>query len=178
MNLPNLLTIFRLFVTSFFILAIHYDQFTTALWLFVVQAVTDLLDGFFARVLGEKTSLGALLDPLADKVMLVSSFIVLCMKGIVPLWLTSVVIMRDAILTAGYITLCRFVGKVEILPSVLGKCTTFLQIATVVYVLWSHPRTYEHFFFYPTAVLTIITGVHYIYRGFLLLRKRSQAAIL
>jgi cardiolipin synthase len=176
MNLPNLLTIFRLFVTSFFILAIHYGEFKIALWLFVVQAITDLLDGFLARVLGEKTSLGALLDPLADKAMLVSSFIVLYLKDIVPLWVTSVVLMRDLILTLGYLILCKLFRNIEILPSALGKLTTFCQIATVVYVLWSDVRNYQNVFFYATATLTIITGIHYVYRGLLILKNKSQTA--
>lgn len=176
MNLPNLLTIFRLFVTSFFILAIHYGEFRIALWLFVVQAITDLLDGFLARVLGEKTSLGALLDPLADKAMLVSSFIVLYLKDIVPLWVTSVVLMRDLILTLGYLILCKLFRNIEILPSALGKLTTFCQIATVVYVLWSDVRNYQNVFFYATATLTIITGIHYVYRGLLILKNKGQTA--
>jgi len=174
MNIPNLLTIFRLFVTSFFILAIHYGEFTTALWLFVVQAVTDLLDGFLARVLRKKTSLGALLDPLADKAMLVSSFIVLSMKDIIPLWMTSIVISRDITLTIGYLILCRVIGKIEIVPSVLGKLTTFCQIGTVVYVLWSDVRAYQDFFFYPTAALTVITGVHYICQGILIIKNKGR----
>jgi cardiolipin synthase len=176
MNLPNLLTIFRLFVTSFFILAIHYGEFKIALWLFVVQAITDLLDGFLARVLGEKTSLGALLDPLADKAMLVSSFIVLYLKDIVPLWVTSVVLMRDLILTLGYLILCKLFRNIEILPSALGKLTTFCQIGTVVYVLWSDARSYQNVFFYATATLTIITGIHYVYRGLLILKNKGQTA--
>lgn len=176
MNLPNLLTIFRLFVTSFFILAIHYGEFRIALWLFLVQAITDLLDGFLARVLGEKTSLGAFLDPLADKAMLVSSFIVLYLKDIVPLWITSIVLMRDIILTLGYLLICKFVGKIEILPSVLGKLTTFFQIGTVVYVLWSDLRAYQDFFFYPTAALTVITGIHYVYQGVLIIKNKGRAA--
>jgi cardiolipin synthase len=174
MNLPNLLTIFRLFVTSFFILAIHYGEFRIALWLFVVQAITDLLDGFLARVLGEKTSLGALLDPLADKAMLVSSFVVLYLKDIVPLWVMSIVLMRDLILTLGYLILCKLFRNIEILPSFLGKLTTFCQIGTVVYVLWSDVRNYQNFFFYATAALTIITGIHYVYRGLLILKNKSQ----
>lgn len=175
MNVPNLLTTFRLFITSFFILAIHYGEFKIALWLFVLQAVSDLLDGFLARALGAKTSLGAILDPLADKIMLVSSFFVLYLKGIVPLWVTSIVLSRDIILTVGYLTLCRFIGKVEVLPSTLGKLTTFCQIATIVYVLWSSLRIYQDYFFAATALLTAITGIHYIYRGVLLLKNRSQA---
>jgi cardiolipin synthase len=176
MNIPNLLTIFRLFVTSFFILAIHYGEFRIALWLFVVQAITDLLDGFLARVLGEKTSLGALLDPLADKAMLVSSFIVLYMKDIVPFWVTFIVLMRDVVLTAGYLLICKYIGKIEIIPSVLGKLTTFCQIGTVVYVLWSDLRAYQDFFFYPTAALTIITGIHYVYQGILITKNKGRVA--
>lgn len=174
MNLPNLLTIFRLFVTSFFILAIHYGEFKIALWLFMVQAITDLLDGFLARVLGEKTSLGAFLDPLADKVMLVSSFIVLYLKDIVPLWVTSVVLMRDLILTLGYLQLNRLFRNIEILPSALGKLTTFVQIGTVVYVLWSDLRSYQNFFYYATATLTIVTGIHYIIQGLQILHNKGQ----
>jgi len=174
MNLPNLLTILRLFVTSFFILAIQYGEFRIALWLFVVQAVTDLLDGFLARVLGEKTSLGALLDPLADKAMLVSSFVVLYLKDIVPLWVTSVVLLRDLILTLGYLILCKLFRKIEIVPSVLGKLTTFCQIGTVVYILWSGERSYQNFFYYTTVALTIITGIHYIYDGLRILKNKGQ----
>ncbi|HNQ46916.1 MAG TPA: CDP-alcohol phosphatidyltransferase family protein [Syntrophorhabdus sp.] len=177
MNIPNLLTIFRLFLTSFFILAIHYGEFRIALWLFVVQAITDLLDGFLARVLGEKTSLGALLDPLADKTMLVSSFIVLYMKGIVPLWVTFIVLIRDFVLTFGYLILCKLFGKIEVIPSTLGKITTFCQIGTVVYVLWSDTRSYQDLFFYPTVALTIITGLHYVYQGILIIKNKGRVTV-
>jgi cardiolipin synthase len=176
MNIPNLLTTFRLFVTVFFILAIHYGEFRIALWLFVVQAITDLLDGFLARALGAKTSLGALLDPLADKAMLVSSFIVLYLKDIVPLWVTLIVLMRDFVLTFGYLILCKLFGKIEIIPSILGKITTFFQIGTVVYVLWSETRSYQDFFYYPTIALTIITGLHYIYQGILIIKNKGRVA--
>lgn len=178
MNIPNLLTIFRLFITSFFILAIHYGKFTIALWLFVIQAITDLLDGFLARVLGEKTSLGALLDPLADKAMLVSSFIVLYIKDVVPFWVTFIVLTRDIVLTVGYLILCKLFGKIEIIPSVLGKITTFCQIGTVVYVLWSDARSYQDFFFYPTIALTIITGLHYIYQGVIIIKNKGRVTAL
>lgn len=178
MNIPNLLTIFRLFITSFFILAIQYGKFTIALWLFVIQAITDLLDGFLARVLGEKTSLGALLDPLADKAMLVSSFIVLYIKDVVPFWVTFIVLTRDIVLTVGYLILCKLFGKIEIIPSVLGKITTFCQIGTVVYVLWSDARSYQDFFFYPTIALTIITGLHYIYQGVIIIKNKGRVTVM
>ena len=102
MNLPNLLSLFRLFVTAFFILLIAYERYGLALFLFVLQALSDLLDGFFARRMGAKTSLGAYLDPLADKVMLSSSYIVLCFQRIVPLWLVSTVLIRDLVISLGF----------------------------------------------------------------------------
>lgn len=165
MNLPNILSVFRLFVTSFFIIAIYYGRFKLALGLFVLQGVTDLLDGLLARLLKAKTSLGAYLDPLADKVMLVSSYIVLCIIDIMPLWVTAIVLLRDIIVPAGFLLLYKLSYKMEVSPSLLGKITTFCQIITVVYVLWSDVRSYEEMFFYTTAFVTAVSGLHYIYVG-------------
>ena len=103
MNLPNLLSLFRLFVTAFFILLVAYERFTLALFLFVLQALSDLLDGFFARWMGAKTNLGAYLDPAADKVMLASSYIVLCVQKILPLWLVGTVFLRDLVISVGFL---------------------------------------------------------------------------
>ncbi len=165
MNLPNILSVFRLFVTSFFIIAIYYGRFKLALGLFVLQGVTDLLDGLLARLLKAKTSLGAYLDPLADKVMLVSSYIVLCIIDIMPLWVTAIVLLRDIIVPAGFLLLYKLSYKMEVSPSLLGKITTFCQIITVAYVLWSDVRSYEEMFFYTTAFVTAVSGLHYIYVG-------------
>ena len=165
MNLPNILSVFRLFVTSFFIIAIYYGRFKLALALFVLQGVTDLLDGLLARLLKAKTSLGAYLDPLADKVMLVSSYIVLCIIDIMPLWVTAIVLLRDIIVPAGFLLLYKLSYKMEVSPSLLGKITTFCQIITVAYVLWSDVRSYEEMFFYTTAFVTAVSGLHYIYVG-------------
>ncbi len=92
----------------------------------MVQAITDLLDGFLARVLGEKTSLGALLDPLADKAMLVSSFFTSALYKRYCALLGNVYCShRDLVLTLGYIILCKLFGKMKVIPSILGKITTF-----------------------------------------------------
>src|SRR5208283_3433342 len=123
MNLPNLLSLFRLFVTAFFIVLIARGRFGLALFLFVLQAVSDLLDGYFARRMGAKTNLGSYLDPLADKVMLVSSYIMLCLQKVVPLWLVGVVLLRDLVIFAGFLILLTRGLSAKPVPSMASKMT-------------------------------------------------------
>ena len=165
MNLPNALSIFRLFLTIFFILSIHYQKYNTALILFTVQAISDLLDGFLARIMKEKTYLGSILDPLADKVMLVSSYIVLSANSIIPVWVTLTVLLRDIILSSGFFILYKLSSKTRPSPTIISKITTLFQMGTVVYVLWSGTRVYGDYFFYATVVLTVVSGCQYIARG-------------
>jgi cardiolipin synthase (CMP-forming) len=165
MNLPNLLSLFRLFITAFFIILASYGRFKIALILFVAQAASDMLDGFLARRMGAKTNLGSYLDPLADKVMLASSYIVLCAKGIIPPWLVVIVITRDLVISTGFfILLSKGLRKIPI-PLLVSKTTTVLQMLTVVYVLWFVDRSYDYFFFWITAALTVISGCQYVYVG-------------
>jgi len=165
MNLPNSLSIFRLFLTIFFILSIHYQKYNTALILFVVQAISDLLDGFFVRIMKEKTYLGSILDPLADKVMLVSSYIVLSVNNVIPIWVTLTVLLRDIILSSGFLILYRLSHKTRPSPTIISKITTLFQMSTIVYILWSSTRVYGDYFFYATVVLTVASGCQYIARG-------------
>jgi len=173
MNLPNLLSIFRLFLTSLFIVSINQGRFRVALYLFVLQGISDMLDGFFARIMGKKTYLGAFLDPIADKVMLVSSFTVLYLQGIIPLWVTCVVLLRDFVISSGFLILYKLSYKVKPSPAFLGKLATVSQIITIIYILWSHTRTYEVFFFYATIFFTVVSGFQYILRGFRILLKKE-----
>jgi len=173
MTIPNLLSVLRLFITIFFITAIYEDRMRTALLLFLLQAFTDLLDGFLARTMGSKTRLGAFLDPLADKAMLLSAYVVLNLKGILPLWLTWTVLLRDIVLVTGFAVLYRLSLQGKPTPSYWGKMTTFFQILTIVYILWSTDRTYAPFFFYPTALITFISGIHYVSRGIRIISKTS-----
>jgi cardiolipin synthase (CMP-forming) len=165
MNLPNLLSLFRLFLTAFFIILASNGRFRLALILFVAQAASDMLDGFLARRMGTKTNLGSYLDPLADKVMLASSYIVLCAKGIIPVWLVATVIARDLVISTGFfILLSKGLRKIPI-PSLVSKTTTVFQMLTVVYVLWSVFRSYDYFFYWMTAIFTVISGCQYVYIG-------------
>lgn len=165
MNLPNVLSIFRLFVTAFFILLAAYGRFGFALVLFVLQAVSDVLDGFFARRMGAKTTLGAYLDPLADKVMLASSYIVLSLQGMIPFLLAVAVIVRDVVISAGFLILFRRGLKANPAPSFISKVTTVFQMLTVIYVLWSADKSFEPFFVYATGFLTVASGLQYVFIG-------------
>ncbi len=177
MNLPNLLSIFRLFLTVFFVLAIHYQEYGYALILFVVQGVSDLLDGFLARVMKEKTYLGSILDPLADKVMLASSYIVLSVKNIIPIWVTSTVLLRDVILSCGFFVLYKLSSRMKPSPTIVSKITTLFQMTTIVYILWSDTRIYGTYFFYITAILTAASGCQYIIRGIKTIRNKQLSAV-
>jgi cardiolipin synthase len=165
MNLPNILSLFRLFVTAFFILLVAYERFTLALFLFVLQALSDLLDGFFARRMGAKTNLGAYLDPVADKVMLTSSYIVLCFQQILPLWLVGTVFLRDLVISVGFLILWKRGLTVSPAPSLVSKMTTVFQMLTIVYVLAFADRSFDLFFFYATALLTAVSGIQYLFVG-------------
>jgi cardiolipin synthase (CMP-forming) len=174
MNVPNLLSVFRLFVTVFFIIAINQGRYTVALCLFVLQGISDLLDGFFARIMGKQTNLGALLDPIADKTMLVSSYVVLYLNGILPLWVAAIVLIRDLTISVGFLLLYKLSYTVKLAPSMWSKITTVSQITTIVYVLWSDLRPYEIYLFYATALLTFVSGCQYVMRGFHIILSKQK----
>jgi cardiolipin synthase len=174
MNIPNLLSIFRIFVTLFFIIAVGHREFRIALYLFIIQGISDLLDGFFARIMDKKTNLGAFLDPIADKVMLVSSYIVLYLQSVMPFWVTAVVLCRDLVVSSGFLVLYKLSYKVKLSPSLLGKLTTAFQVATVIYILWSDVRAYELYFFSATVLFTIVSGCQYVTRGFSIFLKKEN----
>ncbi|MFW6235336.1 MAG: CDP-alcohol phosphatidyltransferase family protein, partial [Desulfovibrionales bacterium] len=100
-TIPNLLTVFRILITPVFVVAFVNGQIMTAWWLFFLAGVTDGLDGFLARVLKQRSKLGAMIDPLADKVLLVTAFVMLGIKGWLPSWLVILVVSRDVIIVGG-----------------------------------------------------------------------------
>jgi cardiolipin synthase len=177
MNVPNLLSLFRILITFFFILAVYHDRFDYALYLFILQGITDLLDGFIARVMSKKTNLGAYLDPIADKTMLVAAFVMLSIKGIVPLWLPALIILKDLVVAIGFFLLYRLGRTMKPVPSIFGKITTTCQIATVLYALlvtlfsWSNVGAYSAAFIFVTAFFTVLAGCHYVYVGIRMLRE-------
>ncbi|HOP86543.1 MAG TPA: CDP-alcohol phosphatidyltransferase family protein [Syntrophorhabdaceae bacterium] len=174
MNIPNLFSVFRLFITIFFIIAINENRFNLALCLFIAQGLSDLLDGFLARIMKAKTYLGAILDPMADKVMLASSYIILTLKGFIPLWVTLTVISRDFLIAGGFILLYLISNRLKPSPSVLSKLTTLFQIITIIYILWSDKKDYKEPLFYITFFFTILSGIHYLIRGLKALKQSEN----
>ena len=181
MNAPNLLSLFRIFITFFFILAVYHDRFDYALYLFILQGVTDMLDGFIARVMSKKTNLGAYLDPIADKTMLVGAFVMLSIKGIVPVWLPALIILKDLVVAIGFFLLYRRAFTIKPVPSIFGKITTTCQIATALFILlvqifsWSNVEVYSDAFIVLTVFFTVLTGSHYVYLGIRMLREGKAA---
>jgi cardiolipin synthase len=169
LNIPNTLTITRIIIIPIFVTAIIYKRYDYALYLFIVAALTDIFDGLLARLKNQKTALGTFLDPLADKFLIVTSFIILSTYGLLPKWLAITVISRDTIVIIGWFLLYVVTGKANVEPSSLGRATIWVQSVFIAYVLlnlnfFSLPSIYP-VFKWITAGFTIISGLHYIYRG-------------
>jgi cardiolipin synthase (CMP-forming) len=171
LTVANQLTILRMALVPFLVLAVLSREFTWALVIFVVAGVSDLLDGLIARLGHQKTTLGAMLDPVADKLLLSSSFIVLTwgseLGSRVPLWLTVITLSRDAIIVVSVTVINLTVGRRIFFPSFLGKATTVAQITSAGVVLLQNALATEYwetqYLFYATVVLTVASALHYVH---------------
>jgi cardiolipin synthase len=134
-TLPNLLTAIRLILAPFVAWRLAVYDVEGAFWLFVVAAITDLLDGNLARLLNQKSVLGAWLDPIADKVMLLSTLSMLCLTGLLPLWLLWVVLVRDGVILAGAEAYRRLTGGLDVRPTLSGKLAIALEFILVSFTL-------------------------------------------
>ena len=169
MNVPNFLTILRILSIPVFVIFLLYDHFFVALLIFIGAGITDGLDGWIARVFNQRTTIGSYLDPIADKLILTTSFIVLAVLGIIPSWLTVIVIARDVIILLGVLILQLTSHKVEIKPIFMGKASTVMQLVTVAWALVT-PFSMVMKSIFPaiiwvTAGLTALSGLLNIYIG-------------
>jgi cardiolipin synthase len=168
-SIPNILTVARIIMTPLFVILLMKNRFDFALALFSLAAVSDGLDGFIARYFNQRTVMGAYLDPIADKFLLSAAFISLAILSIIPAWLTVIVISRDILILAGIAIFAINQIKVKIKPSIISKCTTVVQLATVFIVLLSFylptVSLAEQAAFWITAGLTVLSGFHYILAG-------------
>ena len=127
-TVPNQLTFLRLAFLPFFIIAIKYDNYVVAMAIFVIAGFSDALDGFLARSLNQKSPIGAYLDPIADKLLLSSSYFVLALKGKIGWWLAILVLGRDVLLLIASAVILIVVGYRPFPPSVWGKAATFFEL--------------------------------------------------
>lgn len=174
LTLPNFLTLLRIVAIPIFLVLLSDDRYAVAFILFLAAGVTDAVDGALARLTDSRSSLGAVLDPMADKLLLVSSFIVLGINGVLPRWLVALVISRDIIVVTGY-SIIFFVHQkaIPVDPTQLGKINTFFELLTIGLALIHLARP-----FLPldlvntmaqsvTAVTTAVSGLQYVYGGLL-----------
>ncbi len=175
MNIPNMLTLIRILLTPLFVILLLKDMFPVALLVFAIAGISDGLDGFIARYFNQRTTLGAYLDPAADKLLLVSSFVALAVLDVIPAWVAVIVIARDVIIVMGIAILALFQRPYEIKPSLISKLTTTLQIITVLVTLFDPQKArlaqLSGYLYWATAVVTIISGLHYIFIGMNILQE-------
>ena len=181
MTTANKITILRILLVPFFVVELIYYIETgneihrlASILSFAIAAILDGVDGFIARHYNQKSELGAILDPLADKLLLVSGIVTLSLNhgtflGQMPLWLTGTIIGRDILILIGMVVIQLTVGKVAVQPRIIGKCATVLQMVVVIWILlkWDQhldPR-WADYLTVAAAICTGVSGLLYVWDG-------------
>lgn len=178
-HLPNLITVLRMLLVVPLIVAIVREHYAIALVVALVAGVSDGVDGYLARHFGWQSRLGSILDPAADKLMLVSSMLALGWLGEAPRWLVVLVVARDAVIAAGALAWQFALHSFEARPSWLSKTTTVAQIGFVLLVLadqafgWGVPWVIP---VWIVAMLTAASGIDYVVRWGRLARNELKRA--
>jgi cardiolipin synthase (CMP-forming) len=168
----NQLTLLRMLLIPAFVILVLYGHLGWALLVFAFAGLTDGLDGLIARASGQKTTLGAWLDPMADKLLLVSTFVVLTLPGLglenrLPIWLTVLVISRDIVIVLTVAIISFAIGPRTFRPSIFGKIATATYILTAVVAMLYNYLGYRsavvETFVYASLAITLVSGLHYIW---------------
>ncbi len=177
-TVPNLLTIFRMVLIPVFVSLLFYQRFVWALVVFLVAGLTDGLDGLLARRFNQKSQLGTILDPIADKMMMITSFVVLSMRSVfpppvpshlpIPFWVTIAVISRDVFILVGAASINIVTGFRGFRPSLLGKINTTVQIFAIGIVMFAASIPYGTGYYLPTVyavvfLFAVLSGGHYVF---------------
>ncbi len=173
LTVPNFITLLRLAMIPFFILALAGHDFRLAMVIFVLAGLSDSLDGFLARTLDMRSVFGAYLDPIADKLLLSTAYVGLTIDQgqtvVIPVWLTILSLSRDILIVVVALVLYLAAGVRRFPPSIWGKMTTFLHVVTVTVVLaanvWAIPGWAPRVCFLLSFVFVMVSGSHYIYQA-------------
>ena len=167
----NQVTLVRMLLVPAFVILVVYGHLGSALLVFMLAGLTDLLDGLIARWSGQQSTLGAWLDPMADKLLAVSTFVVLTIPGLglanpLPIWLTVMIIMRDVVIVATVAIVNLAVGRRTFRPSIFGKIATATYMMTVVVAMFFNYLGYHSVvvdtFVWASLAITLISSLHYI----------------
>jgi CDP-diacylglycerol--glycerol-3-phosphate 3-phosphatidyltransferase len=171
LTLANKITISRLLLVPVFVACLIYRRPGPGLVIFLLASVADTLDGYLARSQGEHTALGAMLDPMADKLLMFSAYVIMAAYGLIPAWLAITVIGRDIVISAGFLWLYLAKGFVIPAPTPLGRTTTVTQVLSMVFALlvwaaggevfWAPIHWALTFLYFLTGTLTAASGIHY-----------------
>jgi len=184
-NVPKLnwatrLTLLRISLTPLLAVFLYYNRYDFALLVFVTASLTDAADGFIARIYDQKTWLGTFLDPAADKLIIITSFLFLTFRKTTPLripeWVTIIIAFRDAIIVVGATLTLLLINEWEVKPSILGKLNTVFQFLTILFatvanfLIMREIRYFDYhivlyLFSYITLALTILSGILYLRSG-------------
>jgi cardiolipin synthase (CMP-forming) len=182
-NLPNLITLGRLMLVPLAIWLILDAQYAAAFWVFVGAGVSDGLDGFIAKRFNRRTSLGALLDPIADKTLLVSVYVTLGWAGALPKWIIILVVFRDVMIVGGFLLIQTTAAPKRFDPLYISKLNTLAQIALVGFVLAQRGIGFaagaaeaEFYLTIAVAATTVLSGLSYLVRWARVL-SRAEAAL-
>jgi cardiolipin synthase (CMP-forming) len=187
MTTANKVTILRILLVPFFVyefLAYRAEpqelHRLLALGAFAAAAILDGVDGFIARRFHQKSELGAILDPLADKLLLTSAVVLLSLPRIplenIPLWLTALILSRDVMLILGLVLIHFLSGRVVVRPRIMGKIATVLQMALVLWAMLRFPPDWQRWLAYAAGASTAISGLLYLGDGLRQLSASPQSA--
>ena len=175
LNVPNSLTVLRILLVPVFVGFLVYERYNHALITLLIAALTDGLDGAIARLANQRTPIGAYLDPLADKILLMSAFLTLSVLHLIPIWTVILVVSRDVILLAGTLIAKLTESNVDVSPTILGKGTTLVQFIYITGVVLIHTEKVSDQILQPLLVVmvavTASSGLHYVYRGIMNLNR-------
>jgi cardiolipin synthase len=170
MNIPNLISLTRLLSVPLIISLILSNQLTFALIFFTLAALSDALDGFLARIFKARTTLGAYLDPIADKALLVGVFVALGQTGLIDLWIVILVVFRDVLIIGGILLLFLVKSNIEMKPLMLSKINTVVQLIFAFFILSQSGNYFggtdvNLYFGYLVVLTTVLSGVSYVRLG-------------
>lgn len=185
LTIPNLFTFLRMALIPVFACLLYYGYSVLALVVFLMAGVSDGIDGLIARRYNQKSELGTILDPIADKLLMTVAFIVLSMPNFlqpvkhlpVPFWVAATVIGRDIFILAVAISIFIITGFRKFKPSILGKLSTFVQVTAVSLILFANVSGFS--FYLPTVyflvvLLAVVSGFHYIFHVAKLMRQEEM----